>query len=612
MIPDETVERVRENADIVSVIGEYVKLKRSGNSYRGPCPFHHGTHNNFSVNPRGGYSCFVCGEKGDVFTFIQKHLGLDFVGAVKLVGEKSGVEVKEVASRRGAEGDPREPFWEVNAAASEFFQTQLRDSPEGKVARDYLASRGITLDQAARVGIGFAPRGAELRKHLNTLGFGDGRLVASGLLIEREDKPEPIVRFRNRLMFPIADAAGHPVGFGGRIMGEGEPKYLNSAESEIFSKRNLLYGLNWAKNAIRKADRIFIVEGYFDALRLMLAGIEEVVAPMGTALTDTQAALVRKYTRTAYLLYDSDQAGLKATFRSGDMLLAAGVNARVVTLPEGEDPDTFTAKHGLAGIERAIAESIDVFDRKIQLLERAGFFADVRRKREALDKLLPTIRVTQDRLLKDLYIARTAEVAGVSREMLERELAEEPKTSPRPAEKEERPVRPRPAMHTRSGERRTDRLSKGARAERELVRMLLHQRQYVEGVGEQIGSDAFVNPIFQRIFSELITRGPEVTIDELAGALDLESAEVLQGLLSENGGLDRAEETITGSVNSIRARATDQRLAQIDEELPLADSAEKDALIREKRRLMADIQALGSPRWKGFNSPRPQTPSENS
>jgi DNA primase len=610
MIPDETVDRVRENADIIAIIGEYVKLKRSGNSFRGPCPFHHGTHNNFSVSSRGGYSCFVCGETGDVFTFIQKHLGLDFVGAVRLVGEKSGVEVKEVAGRRGGEADPREPFWEVNSATSEFFQTQLRESPEGRTARDYLDSRGISLDVAARFGIGFAPRGDALRRHLNVLGFNDQRLIASGLLIERDGKPDPIVRFRNRLIFPIADTAGHPVGFGGRILGAGEPKYLNSAESEIFSKRSLLYGLNWAKSSIRKTDRIFVVEGYFDAIRLILAGIEEVVAPMGTALTDLQAALIRKYTRTAYLLYDSDSAGLKATFRSGDMLLTAGVNGRVVTLPEGEDPDTFTAKFGLAGIERAISQSLDVFDRKIQILERAGYFADVRRKREALDKLLPTIRAAQDRLLRDLYVSRTAEVSGVSRDMLERELEEEPKHAA-PSKERPREVSPAPS-HRRRGERRMDRSSKGARAERELVRMLLHQRQFVEGVGEQIGPEAFVDPIFQRIFSELITRGPDVSIDELAGALDVESAETLQSMLGENGGLDRAEETVIGSVNSIRARAADHRLAEIDDELPLADSADKDALIREKRRLMTDIQALGSPRWKGFNSPRPHTPRENS
>jgi DNA primase len=609
MIPDEVVERVRESADIVSVIGEYVQLKRSGSSFRGPCPFHHGTHNNFSVSPRGGYSCFVCGEKGDVFSFIQKYLGLDFVGAVKLVGEKSGVEVREVAGRR-QETDPREPYWEVNAAAAEFFQSQLRQAPEGKQARDYLEGRRISLDDAARFGIGFAPRGEELRQHLTALGFDDARQVTAGLLIVREERPEPRLRFRNRLMFPISDTSGHVVGFGGRIMGDGEPKYLNSAESEIFTKRSLLYGLHWAKNAIRKVDRVFVVEGYFDAIRLILAGIEEVVAPMGTAMTEAQAALIRKYTRNAFLLYDSDSAGLKATFRSGDVLLAVGVNARVVTLPDGDDPDTFAAKHGLAGLDRAIAESIDVFDRKIQILERAGFFADLRRKREALDKLIPTIRVTEDRLLKDLYVTRTAEVAGVSREMLERELADSPKT--RPAPPDSTPVDRGLGPAVRLGDRRSNRTAKGVRAERELVRMLLHQRQFVEGATEQVGSEDFIDPIYQRIFAELTTRGPDVTAEELADAVDLETAHVLQQLLVEPGGLDRAEETVTGSLNSIKARKADQRLMQIDRELPTATADRKDTLIQEKHHLMGEIKALGSPRWKGFNSPRSHTPTENS
>ncbi len=610
MIPDENVERVREAADIVSIIGEYVQLKRSGNSFRGPCPFHHGTHNNFSVSPRGGYSCFVCGEKGDVFTFIQKYLGLDFVGAVKLVGEKSGVEVREVAGRR-EETDPREPYWEVNAAASEFFQSQLRESPEGKVARDYLAGRGIPLESAARFGIGYAPRGDELRTRLAKLGFDERRQLTAGLLLTREDRPETRPRFKNRLMFPIWDAPGHLVGFGGRVMGAGEPKYLNSAESEVFSKRSLLYGLNWAKNAIRKADRVFIVEGYFDAIRLMLAGLDEVVAPMGTAMTEAQAALVRKYTRTAFLLYDSDSAGLKATFRSGDVLLAAGVSSRVVTLPDGEDPDTFTAKHGRTGLEQAITQSIDVFDRKVQILERAGFFSDVRRKREALDKLLPTIRATEDRLLRDLYISRTAEVSGVSREMLERELTTPSKpVRPAPVEREQSD-RAAQDPSIRRGDRRLDRVAKGVRAERELVRMLLHQRQFVEGVGEQIGADAFIDPVYQRLFTELVTRGPDVSVEELAGAVDLETAEILQHLLGEAGGLDRAEETVTGSVNSILARKADQRLSEIDRQLPSASPETKDVLIQEKRRLMGEIQSLGSPRWKGFNSPRSHTLTED-
>ena len=610
MIPDENVERVREGADIVSIIGEYVPLKRSGNSFRGPCPFHHGTHNNFSVSPRGGYSCFVCGEKGDVFTFMQKHLGVDFVGAVKLVGEKSGIEVREVKGARADERDPREPFWEINAAASEFFQAQLRESPDAKVARDYLERREMSPENWVRFGIGFAPRGDELRKHLTALGYDDRRQNAAGLLILPEDRREPRVRFRERLMFPIWDVAGHPVGFGGRVLGKGEPKYLNSPESEIFTKRALLYGLHWAKNAIRKADRVFIVEGYFDVIRLMMSGIEEVVAPMGTAMTEAQALLVKKYTHTAYLLYDSDSAGLKATFRSGDVLLANGVSPRVVTLPDDDDPDTFAARHGAAGLEKVIGQSIDVFDRKIQILERAGFFADLRRKREALDKLLPTIRVTADNLMRDLYITRTTEVSGVSREMLERELSEAPKRQPVPAEA---PPPRRPEIPARrGGDRRANHAAKGARTERELVRMLLHQRQFVEWTAEQVDIGSFTDPVYQRIYAELITRGPEVGVEELAGAIDVETAEVLQQLLSENGGLDRAEETVKGAVNEFRVREIDERLLAIDREVGSVDEADKDKLNQEKIRLTREIQALGSRRWKGFNSPRSNALTEDS
>jgi DNA primase len=408
------------------------------------------------------------------------------------------------------------------------------------------------------------------------------------------------------LIFPIYDVSGHPVGFGGRILGEGEPKYLNSADSEVFSKRKLLYGLNWAKQAIRKAGRLVIVEGYFDAIRLMLAGITEVVAPMGTALTEQQAALIHKYTKNVFLLYDSDQAGLKATFRSGDELLSIGVSARVITLPEGEDPDTFVAKHGAAGFERAADASVDVFDRKIQILERGGWFTDLRRKREALDKLLPTIRLTSDRLLRDLYIARTSEVAGVSRDMLVSELSAGSRSRPTPPD-DEPPIDEPPieaAVPARRSEQRPNRREHGVRAERELVRMLLHQRRYIEAVAERIGADAFTDPTYRAIFAELVTREPDVSVGDLAAVLNADATEVLQELMNENGGLERAEETVEAGINALLSRDIVKRMAELDRLLPLAGADEKDDLIREKRRLAIDMQALGRPRWKSFNSTR--------
>ena len=602
MIPDEVVDRVREEADIVSVIGEFVKLKRVGNSQRGPCPFHHGKNDNFSVTAHG-YKCFVCGESGDVFTFVQKHLGLDFAESVKWVGAKVGVEVREVAGHRVDEKDPREPVWEVNATVGEFFRAQLWETPGGKIARDYLASRGLTRDDADRFGIGYAPRDrSAMRTALASLGFDDERQIAAGVLMVRDDRPEPRPRFHDRLMFPIFDVAGHPVGFGGRILGDGEPKYLNSADSDVFSKRKLLYGLNWAKQAVRKAERLIIVEGYFDAIRLMLAGIAEVVAPMGTALTEQQAALIRKYTKNVFLLYDSDQAGLKATFRSGDELLSIGASARVITLPDGEDPDTFVAKVGVEGFERVADASVDVFDRKIQILERGGWFTDLRRKREAIDKLLPTIRRTSDPVTRDLYIARTSEVAGVSREMLTSELKVAARQRSAPPDDEAPPV-DEPVPPRRPSER-PNRREQGVRAERELVRVLLHQRRYIEAVAERIGADAFTDPTYRAIFTELVTHDADVSVDDLAAVIDEDATHVLQELMEENGGLDRAEETVDAGINALLSRELAKRMTELDRLLPLAAADEKDDLIREKRRLAIEMQALGRPRWKSFNSTR--------
>ena len=611
MIRDDVVDRVREEADIVSVIGEFVALKRVGNSFRGPCPFHHGKDPNFSVTPRG-FNCFVCHESGDVFSFVQKHLGLDFVEAVKWVGGKVGVEVPEVA-RAAQERDAREPLWEVVATALEFFRGQLWDGAVGEAARSYLAARELPRQHADRFGLGYAPRDPRvLRDHLAALGFDDARQLAAGLMVVSDDRPEPRPRFRDRLVFPIYDAGGHAVGFGGRVLGDGEPKYLNSGESEVFSKRKLLYGLNWAKQAIRKADRLLVVEGYFDVIRLMVAGVHEVVAPLGTALTVEQSALVRKYTKNVFLLYDSDNAGLKATFRSGDALLANGVSVRVVSLPDGEDPDTYVAKFGLDGIERAASASIDVFDRKIQILERGGWFTDLRRKREALDKLLPTIRATTDRLLRDLYVARTSELAGVSRDMLLQELQTVPREQRAPVETGGPPADEARAPRTdattagrgRRADRRLDHGVVGVRAERELVRILLHHRRYVEPAAERIGPDTFADPVYRALFTELALREIDAPVDELADGLDEESTEVLQELMSETGGLDRAEETVNGSINALLSREISNRLRDIDRLLPLADSAAKDELIREKSRLAAEIAGLGRPRWKSFNSSR--------
>ena len=616
MIPDELIDRIRESADIVQIIGEHVTLKRTGTDFRGPCPFHQGTHRNFSVSPRKKiYYCFVCHEGGDVFSFLQKRLGLDWPSAVRLVAEKSGIEVREVETKR--EGpDPREPIWELNATAAEYFTRMLWEDELGAPAREYLESRNIDRDLATRFGLGYAPREIGLmRSHLATLGYDDARQLEAGLLVRPEEASEPRPRFRGRLIFPILDALGRHVGFGGRVIGQGEPKYLNSPESPVFSKGKLLYGLNWARNAIRREDRALVVEGYFDVVRLVAAGLESVVAPLGTALTADQAALLARYTKNIFLLYDSDKAGQRATFKAGDQLLQQRVSVQVVTLPAGEDPDTLVDRHGLEALETQLEQAIDVFERKVQLLERAGWFADLRRKRLAIDHLLPTIRAAADPLMRELYLSRASEASGVAKDVLAHELGlgegrPAGKTAaPRPPEqaRSEGPPPERrggPDHERRIGDRRTPVRPREHGAERELVSAMLHQRSLVELVSERIGPEVFRDRRYRDIFAALLRLGGDAPVEALADTLDPEALEAMQVLLGEaNAHIDR-ERTVSEALARVRVRELERELRQLDEDLRFASPAEQEQIVVRKKKLQEEIVAVGRThaRWKTLSN----------
>lgn len=634
MIPDEVVEQISQQADIVAIIGEHVRLKKTGSVWRGPCPFHQGTNANFSVMPRGGYTCFVCGEKGSVFTFVQKRLGMSFVEAVKYVGEKCGIEVKETERKR--EGpDPREPMWELQATVGEYFSRVLWDAPGGAAARDYLASRDVTRPVAERFGLGFAPRevGA-MRAHLNGLGYDDARLLAAGLLLRRDEHEEPRPRFRDRLMFPIHDVSAHVVGFGGRLLGPGEPKYLNSSDSEIFQKGKLLYNLNNARNPIRRDERVILVEGYFDALRLVAAGVECVVAPMGTALTEQQADLIAKYSRHVFLLYDSDAPGQKATFRAADVLLAKGLEVRVVTLPEGEDPDTFVRKNGREAVERMIEGALDVFDRKVQLLERAGWFADLQHKRRALDRLLPTIRAASDPVTRDLYLARAAQAAGVAREVLLNELhavrrgsgarqTARPPERPAPARKAATaedmwPDAPPPAPEPMPTGPYKSEVEQG-NAEQTLLRVLLTQPvwqdQIIEELGkieaeempggdgeeqDALGEDApgvLRDPVYRAIYDATLRHGADAAPEVIAEELWPLAVHVYEELRGEKDAVVDAKQSIADGLRLIRGRSVEARIRSLESLLALASADEKDRINVAIKRLTDEKRALGVQSW---------------
>jgi len=420
MIPDETIEQVRDSSDLVGLIGESVALKRTGSDYRGPCPFHGGTNRNFAVIPKKGrYYCFVCHESGDVFSWFMKRMGMDYPTAVREAARRTGIVIPERAERAGP--DPHEPLYSAVAVAQDWFARQLLEQPEARTAREYLEGRDIPLDTTALLGLGFAPVGRTFLKAMADLGISESVLLQAGLAAQRDDG-SVTPRFRGRLLFPIHDLRGRVVGLGGRLLGPGEPKYLNSPETDIFHKGRQLYNLYQAKGPIRKEESVLLVEGYFDVIRLSLAGVEHVVAPLGTALTPDQATLLKRFTPAATILYDSDLPGLRATFRAGDELLRHAIRVRVATLPPGEDPDTLVRKGGAAALEQVIGDAIDLFERKIQMLERKGYFEGVEHRRDALDRLLPTIRAAADPITRELYLSLAAERAGVSKDVLEQEL----------------------------------------------------------------------------------------------------------------------------------------------------------------------------------------------
>jgi DNA primase len=608
VITDESVERVREGADIVQIISEHVKLKRVGNSYRGPCPFHQGTGPNFSVVPaKGLYHCFVCNESGDVFKYLQKRLGMSFPDAIRYVAHRSGIVIDEVQRRADAQ-DPRQPLWDVNAMVADWFRTQLWDERAGEEARNYLAFRRVSRDVADRFGLGFAPRDTKaMREHLVALGVTEETLTEAGLLVLREDSGELRPRFRNRLMFPILDVAGNCTGFGGRLLGPGEPKYLNSSESPVYSKGRLLYGLHMAKHAIRREGRVMIVEGYFDVVRLVSAGFEWVVAPLGTALTEDQAALLPKYAKQAYLLYDNDKAGLKATFRSGDQLLRQQLAVQVVTLPEGEDPDSFVDKFGGEKLAEQLSGAVDIFERKLMELERGGYFADLHKKRVAIDKLLPTLRATADSVTREIYLSRASEISGVPRDALAREVSQTPSRASS-SQSGRAPVPPPPENSTiverRTVERRAP-TSAPPPKERLLVRILLHVRSNIEVAVETVGPDQLHDDALADIYRALLSGEPDDPADVLASRLMPESADRFNELLNDPiGEGEKYAENFAALLAYFRGIAVKRELHEKQREMPIASLDQQDDILSNMERLRNEKNAMGDRSFKGYGPAR--------
>ncbi|MEZ4415049.1 MAG: DNA primase [Gemmatimonadota bacterium] len=586
MIPDDVVEEVRSRADIVEVVGEVVDLKRSGKDYKGRCPFHDDNSPSFYVVPsKGIYHCFGCQESGDVFTFLMKRQGLEFVDAVRQVGNRFGIEVREIRGQR-PEDDPNRPFFEANAFARDFFKERL-GAADGERARRYLEQRGVSEAVAERFQLGFAPDAwHELRDAAARHGIDESLLLSLGLLSQSEKRDQPYDRFRDRLIFPIEGSTGRVIGFGGRVLGSvpGRPKYVNSPESRIYHKGKELYGLSWARHEIRRQDFALLVEGYMDVVSLAAAGVPNVVASLGTATTREQAELLHRYTQHVYLLFDSDAAGLKATFRAGDVLLEAGVRPSVVTLPPGEDPDSLVRAGGGAALRPYLDQAVDVLDRKIQILDERGYFSSIDKKRRALDRLLPTVRAAKDAALRDLYVERVAGRTGVRRETVEAELQRAPTPSPLPTVRREPPSRPpsAPVARQRMG------------AERQLLLVLLRNRAWIPRAAELVGPYAFSDRAYRKIYELLLD---EPGLDHVPAHLDPAVEQRLEALFADPEVLEHGGMVFEDAVAGIRIAELDRRIDALDQQIRSAPDDQAGELLRQKQALLQERRTLGE-NWR--------------
>ena len=602
MIPDSLLEEVRARADIVEIVGEHVQLKRAGKDFKALCPFHHEKTPSFYVVPsKGIYKCFGCGESGDAFSFVMKRTGASFLEAVRLIAARVGIDIPADAVERGAD-EPNRAVYAAIAFAADHFQRQLVEAG-GEAARRYLEKRALSSETAARFLIGYAPdewRG--LREAAQRHGIDDEVLLAAGLIKESERAEEPYDRFRERIIFPVAEVSGRLVAFGGRAMrlAENVPKYLNSPETVIYHKGQILYGLNWSRSAIRREGAALVVEGYMDYVSLASRGIEHAVAGMGTALTVEQANLVARYTAKAYLLYDSDSAGLRATFRSADALLRAGVHPLVVTLPPGEDPDSLVRKNGPDALRSRIEQALDVIERKIQMLDDRGYFGDIDGSRRALDRLLPTLRATIDPALRDIYVARVAERIGVRRETLEHEIENASTTTAA--------ARYRPSQYTPpSASTRSEPAATGGSgaAERLLLILMVRDDALVVHAAAALAAEEMKDPAHREIFESLIQRAQS---DDPHSELHLSATATLR--LHE---LERDPTEVADADQSFYDAVADigevprlfRRLADLDERLArAANRDEASGILREKAAIGSELRDKGVAAELGFKLSR--------
>ncbi|HLZ35606.1 MAG TPA: DNA primase [Nitrospira sp.] len=463
LISEDVINQIRDRIDIAEIVGQHVSLTRAGQNLKGLCPFHQEKSPSFTVSPsRQIFHCFGCGAGGNVFTFLTRITGASFPETVRELGRKVGIEVQESAANSGPQAAQAGRTEQLNQAAAAWFQQNLRDDRMGAEAREYLASRGIQQATTEKFGIGLAPAEWDgLIKSLTRQGFTQADLASAGLIIARDNGNGFYDRFRARVMFTITDLRKRMVGFGGRVLGEGTPKYLNSPDTPLFKKGQTLFALDVAREAVTCKQTVIVVEGYFDAIALHQAGLTHTVATLGTALTSDHIQVLRRFASKVVLLFDPDAAGVRAALRGLDLFVNSGLGVKVVTLPAGEDPDTYVRKEGPESFARLEEQAPSLLDFALEHSLKTAEASTIEGRIRSVDEVLRILQKSEHPIEREERIRVVAERLGINQQRL---------------------IERYPALMQPDGQRavvrKPDALPvpsyKGAPEERDLVYLLLH------------------------------------------------------------------------------------------------------------------------------------------
>jgi len=579
---DDVVREIKDQADIVSVVGRYLDLKRRGRNYIALCPFHNEKTPSFTVSPEKElFHCFGCGKGGDVLAFVMEMEGMDFPDALKMLAREGGVEIPERSRPKQRDSRYRE-LYELNSVAMDFYHGNLLSGDGGSAALSYLEKRGISSDTVEEYRLGYAPEGWDsLVKHAKEKGLSNDLLIKCGLAVE--GKGGVYDYFRQRIIFPIKDNRGRLAGFAGREFGGAPPKYLNSPDTPIFNKRKILYGYHDARPRIRTTGEVLIVEGYTDLIALLQEGEENVVAPMGTALTDDQAALLSRVAKSVILVYDRDEAGLKATFRAGDIFLKSGMSVKVVQLPEGEDPDSFVLKKGIESFRKRVSAATDIFDLKNNILEKRGLMETVDGRRKAADYMLGTIGIVKDDLIRDMYLGKASEALGIDRSTLEN-ILQEASTSPAAVKKQ------------RGGRRRTELQMLEGVVERYLIQLMISGSEVVSRIIDSLSAEDFSDPRYRRAFEELALLYESSGLtkpDTVMGEISEELHPLISELYLSTDELTDPDKILQDCLRRLEARRVKREMEDIEARLQAVETSD-DGLAVEYYELKKRLVTLQS------------------